>query len=115
MAKAALMALVITPAVWLRFLTGVRVKKSATDIQAGVSIDQIMARQVGHLTRHSSLELSCDAGRKAGACDSGYACAYQFNLSWNAATTPMTPEVNPRLLFERLFGSGPAETAGTKI
>ncbi len=91
------------------FLTGVRVKKSATDIQAGVSIDQVMARQVGHLTRHSSLEMSCDAVRKAGACDSGYACAYQFNLSWNSPTTPMTPEVNPRLLFERLFGTGPAE------
>ncbi|MGI8604211.1 MAG: DUF1552 domain-containing protein [Verrucomicrobiales bacterium] len=90
------------------FLTGVRLKKSATDIQAGVSIDQLIARSVGHLTRIPSLELSCDAVRKSGACDSGYACAYQFNLSWSSPTTPMTPEVNPRLLFERLFGVGPA-------
>jgi len=89
------------------FLTGVRVKKTATDIHAGISIDQVMARQVGHLTRLPSLELSCDAGRSSGACDSGYSCAYQFNLSWSSPTTPMTPEANPRQVFERLFGSGP--------
>lgn len=89
------------------FLTGVRLKKSATDIRAGVSIDQVLAREVGHLTRLSSLELTCDAVRKSGACDSGYACAYQFNLSWSSPTTPMTPEANPRLAFERLFGEGP--------
>lgn len=89
------------------FLTGVRLKKSATDIRAGVSIDQVLAREVGRLTRLPSLELTCDAVRKSGACDSGYACAYQFNLSWSSATTPMTPEANPRLAFERLFGEGP--------
>jgi hypothetical protein len=88
------------------FLTGVRLKKSATDIRAGVSIDQEIARNVGHLTRFPSLELSCDAARQSGACDSGYACAYQYNLSWSSATTPMTPESNPRLVFERLFGAG---------
>lgn len=94
------------------FLTGVRLKKSATDIRAGVSIDQLIARKVGHLTRLSSLEMSCDAVRKSGACDSGYACAYQFNLAWSGPTSPMTPEVNPRLLFERLFGQGaPGERA----
>ena len=96
------------------FLTGVRIKKTATDIQAGQSIDQIIAKQVGHLTRHASLELSCDAVRKSGACDSGYACAYQFNLSWGGPASPMTPEVNPRLVFERLFGAGkPGERAAS--
>lgn len=89
------------------FLTGVRLKKSATNVRAGVSIDQALAREVGHLTRLPSLELTCDAVRKSGACDSGYACAYQFNLSWSSPTTPMTPEANPRLAFERLFGEGP--------
>jgi hypothetical protein len=88
------------------FLTGVRLKKSATDIRAGVSIDQVIARRIGHLTRFPSLELSCDPGRKSGACDSGYSCAYQYNLSWSSPTTPMPPESNPRLVFERLFGSG---------
>ena len=88
------------------FLTGVRLKKSATDIRAGVSIDQVIARRIGHLTRFPSLELACDSGRKSGACDSGYSCAYQYNLSWSSPTTPMPPETNPRLVFERLFGSG---------
>jgi len=88
------------------FLTGVRLKKSATDIRAGVSIDQAIARQVGQLTRFPSLELTCDSVHRSGACDSGYACAYQFNMSWSSPTTPMTPEANPRLAFERLFGAG---------
>ncbi len=88
------------------FLTGVRLKKSATDIRAGVSIDQVIARRVGSLTRLPSLELACDTGRKSGACDSGYSCAYQYNISWSSATTPMPPETNPRLAFERLFGTG---------
>ncbi|HEY3963310.1 MAG TPA: DUF1552 domain-containing protein [Planctomycetaceae bacterium] len=88
------------------FLTGVRLNKSATDIRAGVSIDQVLAREAGHLTRFPSLELTCDSVHRSGACDSGYACAYQFNLSWRSPNTPMTPEANPRLAFERLFGAG---------
>ena len=88
------------------FLTGVRLKKSATDIRAGISIDQVIANRVGHLTRLPSIELACDTGRKSGNCDSGYSCAYQYNLSWSSPTTPMPPETNPRLAFERLFGTG---------
>jgi hypothetical protein len=88
------------------FLTGVRLKKSATDIRAGISIDQVIARNIGHLTRFPSLELASDSIHRAGACDSGYACAYQYNMSWSSPKTPMTPEANPRLVFERLFGSG---------
>ena len=90
------------------FLTGVRLKKSATDIHAGISIDQAMAQEVGHLTRFASLELTGDTGRFSGACDSGYACAYQHNLSWSSPTTPVAAEANPRLAFERMFGSGEA-------
>ena len=88
------------------FLTGVRMRKSATDIRAGISIDQALAQKIGHLTRFPSLEFTCDNVRRSGACDSGYACAYQFNLSWSSETTPMAPEGNPRLIFERLFGTG---------
>jgi hypothetical protein len=88
------------------FLTGVRLKKSATDIRAGVSFDQVLAQQFGHLTRFPSLELSCEATPKTGGCDSGYSCAYQFNLSWSSPTTPKSAESNPRRLFERLFGEG---------
>jgi hypothetical protein len=88
------------------FLTGLRLKKSATDLHAGTSIDQVIAKQVGHLTRLPSLELTCDSTRKSGGCDSDYSCAYQFNISWSSPTTPLTSEYNPRLAFERVFGSG---------
>lgn len=89
------------------FLTGARARKTAgSDIHVGISIDQVAAQRWGHLTRFPSLELSSDVVRNAGSCDSGYACAYQYNLAWSSATTPVTPEPNPRLVFERLFGSG---------
>lgn len=89
------------------FLTGARARKTAgSDIHVGISIDQVAARQWGHLTRFPSLELSSDVVRNSGSCDSGYACAYQYNLAWSSATTPVTPEPNPRLVFERLFGAG---------
>jgi len=92
------------------FLTGVRLNKSATNIRAGVSIDQVMASKVGHQTRFRSLELTCDKkNRSTGECDSGYSCAYQYNMAWQSPTTPMIPESNPRLVFERLFGSGSPE------
>ena len=94
------------------FLTGVQARKTAAvDIRAGVSVDQIAAGKIGNLTRFPSLELSCDKGQQAGACDSGYSCAYQFNLAWKSPTTPLPPEVDPRLVFERLFASNdPSET-----
>lgn len=88
------------------FLTGVRLNKSAVTVRAGVSIDQLIARKIGHLTRFPSLELACESARKAGSCDSGYSCAYQYNMSWTSPTTPAPPESNPRLVFERLFGAG---------
>src|SRR5688500_1422402 len=94
------------------FLTGMQARKTAAvDIRAGVSVDQIAAAKIGNYTRLPSLELSCDKGQQAGACDSGYSCAYQFNLAWKSPTTPLPPEVDPRLVFERLFASGnPGET-----
>ena len=89
------------------FLTGARARKTdSTDIRVGISVDQIIAQRLGHVTRFPSLELSCDSIRKSGRCDSGYSCAYQYNLSWASATTPVAPESNPRLVFERLFGAG---------
>jgi hypothetical protein len=89
------------------FLTGVMPKKtSGADIRLGESVDQIAARQIGQQTRLPSLELSTDGQRSAGRCDSGYSCAYQFNLAWKSETMPMAPEMDPRLAFERLFGLG---------
>jgi hypothetical protein len=98
------------------FLTGVRVKKTAgADIHAAISVDQVAAQRIGHLTRFPSLELTCDAVRKSGNCDSGYSCAYQYNLSWSGPTLPVAPEPNPRLVFERLFGAGPPAERGKNL
>lgn len=89
------------------YLTGARARKTAgRDIFVGQSIDQAAAGAMKGKTRFSSLELSCESVRNSGSCDSGYACAYQYNLSWSTPTTPVTPESNPRLVFERLFGAG---------
>jgi Protein of unknown function (DUF1552) len=94
-------------------LTGARPKKTAgMDIRAGVSVDQVAARQLEGRTRFSSLELSCEGVRQSGICDSGYSCAYQFNLSWRSETQPMAPESNPRMLFERLFGNDLRRSGG---
>ena len=95
------------------FLTGVRIKKTnGADFRAGVSADQIMAQRIGLLTPFRSLELSCDTVLNVGTCDTDYACVYQHNLAWSSPTTPLTPEVNPRALFERMFGAGtPKERA----
>jgi hypothetical protein len=87
------------------FLTGVHARKtSGRDIRAAISVDQIAAQKLGQETVLPSLELSCDSGPRLGACDSGYSCAYQFNLAWRDEAMPMMPEVNPKAVFERLFG-----------
>jgi hypothetical protein len=87
------------------YLTGVHPKKTAgADIQAGISVDQIAAASIGTETRFPSIELGCDDSRTVGNCDSGYSCAYTNSVSWRSPSSPMPPETNPRLAFERLFG-----------
>ena len=87
------------------FLTGCQARKTAgDDIKIGVSVDQLAANVVGAQTRLPSFELSCDEVRRAGNCDSGYSCAYQFNLAWKSESSPMSPERDPKLAFDRLFG-----------
>lgn len=89
------------------FLTGVHCKKTAgADIRSGISADQIAAQALSTATRLSSIELGCEDARTVGNCDSGYSCAYTNSISWRSPTTPMPPEVNPRMAFERLFGTG---------
>jgi hypothetical protein len=88
------------------FLTGCQPRKTpGANIKVGVSADQICAARVGSLTRFASLELGCEAGSQSGNCDSGYSCAYSNNISWKGESQPMSKEVDPRLLFERLFPS----------
>ncbi|HVW74058.1 MAG TPA: DUF1552 domain-containing protein [Rhizomicrobium sp.] len=89
------------------FLTGVHPKKTeGYDIQSGISMDQVVANQFGKATQLASLELGVDAPSLVGSCDSGYSCAYTNTLSWASPTQPLPVSVNPRDVFERLFGDG---------
>ena len=88
------------------YLTGCHIRMTATDdIQAGISADQVIANAIGSQTRFPSLELGLDYGRMEGGCDPGYACIYSNNVSWKNETTPAIKEVNPRIVFDRLFGN----------
>ena len=89
------------------WLTGVHPFKTAgADIKLGISADQVAAQHIGKLTKFPSLELGCERGGTSGDCDSGYSCAYSSSVSWRGASTPNAKEVNPRAVFERLFGNG---------
>lgn len=97
------------------WLTGCQPRKtSGTDIHVGLSIDQLLAREIGKESRFASLELGCERGAQAGDCDSGYSCAYSSTISWSSANTPVPREVNPRMVFERLFGSGESVEAAKR-
>lgn len=89
------------------WLTGVHPKKTqGADIQNGMSVDQMLAKEVGQTTPLPSLELGLEDVRMVGGCDSGYSCAYSNTISWASPTTPLPYENNPRRVFERLFGDG---------
>lgn len=86
------------------WLTGAQpLKNEGSQIRLGVSVDQVAAQMIGQRTRFASIELGLEAGRQGGKCDTGYSCAYSNNISWRDEVTPMTREINPRLIFERLF------------
>ena len=90
------------------FLTGAHpYKTDGTSIRNGISVDQAAAARIGDKTRLASLEIGCEHGAMAGNCDSGYSCVYSSTMSWRSATQPLPKEVNPKLVFERLFASAP--------
>jgi len=93
-----------------RFLTDVSPPTSETWLDAGISIDQMLADQAGTHTQLASLELAIESGETAGACDVGFACAYTNTISWRSANTPLPTEHNPRVVFERLFGDSGSTT-----
>lgn len=85
------------------YLTGVRPRKTlGADLHVGISADQVAARTLGTSTKLGSMELTCESSRTVGECDS-YTCAYQ-TLAYKSPTEPLIPEMNPRLVFERMFG-----------
>jgi hypothetical protein len=98
------------------WLTGVHPKKTeGADIHAGISADQIAAREMAKHTQFGSLEIGVEAPSLAGGCDSGYSCAYTNTISWSSPTTPNPMEVNPRVLFERMFGDGDSTDAASRL
>jgi hypothetical protein len=95
----------VSSACWL---TGVPPKRTdGPDFRAGTSVDQVIASEVGQDTTFPSLELATeDFTGLLGACDPGYSCAYMNTLNWQSPTTPLPMEINPRVVFERMFGGG---------
>jgi len=98
------------------WLTGVHPRKTeGAGIRAGISADQIAANELGKITQLGSLELGLESPSLAGGCDSGYSCAYTNTLSWRSPTTPLPVEVNPRMVFERLFGDGDSTDPAARL
>lgn len=85
------------------FLTGKQATKSEGNIYVGKSFDQIIAEHYNGKTKYDSLQFSGDKSVLAGKCDSGYACAYQYNLAWKSSTTPVPALNDPEQIFNRLF------------
>jgi hypothetical protein len=97
------------------FLTGVHpYKTGGADFKLGISADQIAAKELGKFTQLSSIELGLEAQPLAGNCDSGYTCAY-MSMSWRGETNPLPAEINPRMVFERLFGDGDSTDPRTRM
>ncbi len=90
------------------FLNGVHPKRTeGEDVRAGTTVDQIAARKIGQETRYPSIEIATeDMTALVGACDAGYSCSYMNTISWSSPTSPLPMEINPRVIFERMFGDG---------
>ncbi|MEE9386564.1 MAG: DUF1552 domain-containing protein [Nannocystaceae bacterium] len=86
------------------FLTCRHIRKSETDIQCGISMDQVFANKIGDATPLASLQLGIEGGSNQGNCDSGYGCAYSRNISWANETTPLSKLTAPKLAFDLVFG-----------
>jgi Protein of unknown function (DUF1552) len=95
----------VSAACWL---TGTPPKRTdGPDFRAATSVDQLIAKQIGQDTTFPSIEVATeDFSGLVGACDPGYSCAYMNTLNWQTETIPLPMEINPRVVFERLFGGG---------
>src|SRR6188474_773858 len=97
------------------FLTGVWPKRTeAEDVFANTSIDQVVAQQIGQDTPFPSIEVATeDFTGYVGACSPGFNCVYLNTVTWSSPSTPLPMDINPRVVFERMFGQGgsPAERA----
>ena len=99
-----------------RFLTDVPPKvTNGADLEAGISMDQIAARELGRHTQLASLELGLESTESGASCDNGFNCVYTSTISWRGATTPLPTEHNPREVFERLFGDTTSTDPATRL
>lgn len=93
----------VTVAAWLS--GSVPFRTIAENVRAGTTIDQVIAAKIGQETPLPSLELATeDFTGWIGGCDTAYSCAYMNTISWKTPTTPLPMEINPRVVFERMFG-----------
>jgi hypothetical protein len=98
-----------------RYLTDISPPTSETWLDAGISVDQILANELGAQTQLASLELAIENSDTAGACDVGFACAYTNTISWRSSNTPLPMQHNPRAVFERLFGDAGSTGARARL
>ena len=98
------------------WLTGAEPKKSLNDVHCGVSVDQVLARELGKQTQLDSLELCIeDAAQIAGQSNAGYNAAYTNTIAWRSPTMPLPMEHKPRTVFERLFGDGDSTDPASRL
>jgi hypothetical protein len=99
-----------------RFLTDTPPKvTNGSDLEAGISMDQIAAKELGHHTQLASLELGLESTESAASCDNGFNCVYTSTISWRSSTTPLPTEHNPRQVFERMFGDAASTDPATRL
>jgi hypothetical protein len=100
------------------FLSAVKPKKTTgADVRVGTTVDQVIARSIGQETLLPSLQLAVeDPGANSTNCGEGYSCVYTNTISWQESTRPLPMEINPQVVFERIFGDGgtPAERAARR-
>jgi len=98
------------------WLTGAHAKMtSGADLHAGISVDQVAAREFGKYTQLASLEVGLESAEVVGACESAYGCAYYNTVSWRNDTTPLPMENRPRAIFDRMFGDTGTTDAATRL
>jgi len=98
------------------WLTGAHAKMTAgADLRAGISVDQVAAREFGKYTQLASLEVGLESSEVVGSCESAYSCAYYNTISWRNETTPLPMENRPRAIFERLFGDAAASDPAARL
>ena len=89
------------------YLNGVHPKRTeGADVRAATTVDQMAAQKLGQDTPLRSLELALEQSFLIGSCENGYSCAYLNTISWRTPTSPNPSEMNPRVVFQRLFGDG---------